>query len=231
MALEIGQDFQQTVGNPTKCNDNIKYWLPIKLEGYSEGHYHWSGDQYFDSNYNVKNINWTTSQPNSYGNEKCAGVTQISGKYFANDISCDSPRCAVCNIPVVNSFYLRGPGPEGLAYQHRKGLTNIIDRKYSLLLELQKNTSQLIFVGQTGLSQITWFLSKKILAVKRYDNADLQPGKKSLNLNYIVQPFGQYPWLHWSFTNVSSMNRKYGVFHTFSMESSKGHLFFPVSSS
>ena len=82
MALEIGQDFQQTVGNPTKCDDNIKYWLPIKLDRYSEGHYHWSGDQYFDSSYNVKNINWTTSQPNSYGNEKCAGVTQISGKYF-----------------------------------------------------------------------------------------------------------------------------------------------------
>ena len=48
MALEIGQDFQQTVGNPTKCDDNIKYWLPIKLDRYSEGHYHWSGDQYFD---------------------------------------------------------------------------------------------------------------------------------------------------------------------------------------
>ena len=110
MELEIGHDLQYTVGDPNSCNTDPKYWIPLKLDSYSNGNYDWSNDVERD----MTNLKWSLSQPNTYGMDKCVGVTEFSGENYANDIDCDSPRCSVCEIPFAQTFYLRGPGPKGL---------------------------------------------------------------------------------------------------------------------
>ena len=203
MALQINQDLQYTLGDSNSCNTDPRYWIPVVLDDYSNGQYNWSNDARKGDSLSVSNLKWSISQPNAYGIEKCVGVKEISGEYYANDIDCDKPLCSVCNIPLAHPFYLRGPGPEGLNFYHRIGIRDFLDRKYSLLLEAQKNSSHLVFGGQTGLSQMTWYPSDKMSIIKRYDNQEITQGKIELEMPYFVDPFGRYKGLNWIFTNVN----------------------------
>ena len=133
-------------------------------------------------------------------------VTEISGKYFANDENCETRACTVCEIPDFSYFYLRGEGPDKLLssqYNQRKDFA-LLDRIYSLLLESQTNTSSLVFEGQTGLSQITWIPSNKIVSIRRYDDKPIISGseKSTLNIDLTRHPFGQYTNMRWVFTRV-----------------------------
>ena len=199
MELEIGHDLQYTVGDPNSCNSDPKYWIPLKLDSYSNGNYDWSNDAVRD----MTNLKWSLSQPNTYGMDKCVGVTEFSGENYANDIDCDSPRCSVCEIPFAQTFYLRGPGPKGLKSFSSGGKLQFYDRKYSLLQDLQTNSSLLVFEGQNGKSQLTWYPSKKQSTIRRYDNKELLPGKKIMYIDYQYQPFGHYTKLNWVWTHVS----------------------------
>ena len=199
MALDISHDFHYTVGDYNSCTDDPKYWIPVKLDRYSKGNYEWSSDVESD----MKKLKWSISQPNTYGMDKCVGVMEFSGENYANDIDCDSPRCSVCAIPFAHTFYLRGPGPKGMNSFNSEDILEFFDRKYSLLQELQTNTSFLVFEGQTGTSQITWYPSKKISTFRRYDNKELLPGKKIMYIDYQYQPFGHYTKLNWVWTHVS----------------------------
>ena len=202
MALEIDGNFHHTIGDPSLCNSDPNYWIPVKLNHYSNGQYHWYSDTGLEEK-NIDIIQWSTSQPNEQGFAECVGLTNISGQYYANDIDCDYPRCTVCKVPSAHTFYLRGPGPNGLPSLHKRGISNFLDRRYSLLLDLQKNSSYMVFEGQTGLSQISWYPSRKISTVKRYDNLELVNGETTLSMNYYMDPFGTFSSLKWTFTGVS----------------------------
>ena len=207
MAFEFGQDFKFTIGDPTECDQDPTYWIPVVFSNYSKGQYQWSWDidSYNDQN-DLSIINWSNSQPNEYGIGKCVGLAMISGKYYANDISCGQPRCSVCRVPVVHSYYFRGPGLENMlaSYNHPE-IPNFLDREYSLLLDQQRNSSKLVFEGQTGLSQIIWYPNKKTNVIKRYDNKDIMPNQKTFNISYNMDPFGHFLGSKWIFTHVRSV--------------------------
>ena len=201
MALDISQK-QFSVGDTTGCNR--KYWQPIKLDNYSNDQYFWSGDTHEDVENYINNLNWMNSMPNAYGTEECLDVTELSGNYYANDVECEVTRCSICSVPAVNSFYLRGPGLEGIDRWHRLGLRNFLDHKYSLSLELQENSSHLVFEGENGLSKITWYPLEKTALIKRYDNKVILDKQKIMKINYHTDPFGYFRSLEWVFTGVSS---------------------------
>ena len=203
MIVDMEKDVQYTLGDKTDCYMDPTYWIPVLLESYSEGTYQWTNDANFELE-EIERIKWFKSQPNTYGIQKCVGVTDVSGTYYANDVGCLQPRCSVCEIPYVHSFYLRGPG--------QKGVIKGIDREYSLMFELQTNSSHFVLEGQTGLSQITWDPSKKSSIVRTYDNKDIFNGDKTISINYRNDPLGRFSKLKWTFTSVSSCN----IYHTFS---------------
>ena len=159
MSLDI--DFHHSLGNSTSCDilqPPLKYWVPVVLKNSSDGIYQWSSDTYPKNGELPPELNWETTQPNSYGIDKCVYVTEFSGKYLANDDNCESRACTVCEIPDFNYFYLRGEGPEILLSSQYKQTQDfdLLDRIYSIHLESQTNASSLVFEGQNGLSQITW---------------------------------------------------------------------------
>ena len=203
MGVDVSQD-HLIAGIASDCGG--KYWQPIKLENYSNGNYHCSGDTQVDIENYIKNLKWMTPRPNTYGIEKCLVISNISGKFYANDNDCDSKRCSICTVPVAHSFYLRGPGPKGIDRWHRLGLRNFLDREYSLPLELQHNSSRLVFEGQNGLSQIIWYPTKKNALIKRYDDKYILDRQKTLTFKYNTDPFGHFRSLEWVLTGVSCLS-------------------------
>ena len=200
MTFNIGHDFQHTLGDPMDCPPDPTYWIPVVLGGYSlNGKYNWIKDAHEGIDWSVEDIKWLRSQPQGQGTAQCVGVSEVSGTFYANDIRCYIERCSVCTIPVVHQLYLRGPGP--------KDMTIDLDSNYYLFLEMQRNMSKLVFEGQNGLSQITWHPSEKKSSIKRYDNKEILKKKTRLEMNLDLEigythPFGHFPELRWTFTNV-----------------------------
>ena len=90
------------------------------------------------------------------------------------------------------------------SYNHPE-IPNFLDREYSLLLDQQRNSSKLVFEGQTGLSQIIWYPNKKTNVIKRYDDRDIMPNQKTFNISYHMDPFGHFLGSKWIFTVVRSV--------------------------
>ena len=119
MTSDVYEKFHHTIGESTYCDaraTDLKYWIPITLKNYSGGEYHWSSHADLDKKFEIKELNWATSQPNAYGIDKCVGMIDIAGKYFANDDDCERLACSLCKIPDISLFYLRGEGPEDLLF-------------------------------------------------------------------------------------------------------------------
>ena len=214
MTLDVGQKFHQTFGDSTYCETHatdLKYWIPVKLKNYSDGVYKWSSDTYLDNNIGINELRWARSQPNAFGIDKCVGMIEISGKYFANDDDCERLACSLCKIPVISLFYLRGEGPENLLFSRYNQVNEptLLDRVYFLFFESQTDDSKLVFEGKTGLSKISWIPSQKVASIKRYDSKPiLQGGKSTLNISYLMtDPFGKHRGLRWTFTRVKSTSK------------------------
>ena len=207
MASDIYENFHHTIGESTYCDahaTDLKYWIPITLNNYSDGEYHWSSHADLDNKFDIKELNWATSQPNAYGIDNCVGMIDIAGKLFANDDDCERLACSLCKISDISKFYLRGEGPENLLFSryNKEKHPTLLDRVYFLFLESQ--TDNLVFDGQTGLSKITWIPSTKIVSIKRYDSKPiLFGGKTTLNISYLRSAFGHHPGLRWKFTRVN----------------------------
>ena len=209
MTQDISQKFHHSFGDSSYCKTHatdLKYWIPVTLKNYFDGVYKWSSDTYFDNDSGVDKLSWARSQPNALGIDKCVGLIEISGKYFANDDDCKRLACSLCKMPGITLFYLRGEGPKNLLFSRYKHVNEpmLLDKVYFLFLESQTDDSNLVFEGKTGLSKITWIPSKKIASIKRYDSKPiLVGGQSTVNISYLISdPLGHQPDLGWTFTRV-----------------------------
>ena len=138
------------IGDPLICNKflntHLFTWVPAILERFTpEGNYHWVDDRPSKKRETVEAPSWAKSQPNGQGNDKCIGKVHDSGKSTWMDVTCITPRCFFCSMPIVQTYYLRG-----------------LDTKFSfnhvhhLSIFMQNNASKIIFEGQ-GFSRVIWY--------------------------------------------------------------------------
>ena len=206
LSMDVSQEFlpKYTFGDPAICSGRTKFWLPIVLDGYFPSEewgrkkkYRWLSDQQNGKEISLSEQKWARSQPNGYGSQNCVGAMETSqDEYFWNDVGCSTKLCSVCTIPVVQTYYLRGPGPN-------KHISDHIDRKYSLLMELQDDDQNVVFEGQGGKSQITVYSENEAIKtiLKRYDNKSIKG--VGTTIEYHGNPFGIISEMQWKFTRVS----------------------------
>ena len=64
MASDIYENFHHTIGESTYCDahaTDLKYWIPITLNNYSDGEYHWSSHADLDNKFDIKELNYILS--------------------------------------------------------------------------------------------------------------------------------------------------------------------------
>ena len=196
MIMAVGKDFDHSIGDPSLCKASHAWggkqvvWIPVTLDSKSKE----TANQWI---YNKKPLKkhqqkWAKSQPNGYGAQQCVAVWQVpNGTHVWYDADCLDKYCSICAIPAVQTFYLRG--------SVTNGISNDIDQKYSLLMEMQNSIPKLVFEGQRGLSQIAWFPIKEEMVIYRYDDKE---GQHSVRLQGNPFGFGLNDKRDWIFTNV-----------------------------
>ena len=202
MALDFGRTFFHTIGDPNLCSGHPKFWIPV-VQGkympsiqwwqYPSTRYQWLEDGSVKKEIDFNFQNWGRSQPNGNGTQHCVGVFDYQeGKHFWDDVSCDTKHCFVCTTPKVQTYYLRGPG--------NNGISKDLDRKYSLMMDFQPAELKVTFEGLGGVSQIVWDTREHKSYIKRYDNKSIQ--KEKTQLEFEKSPFGHQKNLNWMFTKV-----------------------------
>ena len=210
VTMAVNEDLDQEVGNPSLCEAPPAWggkqvvWLPVVLDSIEGGANQWRTDSSTTSKTPLRKDEqkWAISQPNGLGIQQCVSLWQThNGSRVWYDVDCHDQYCSICAIPALQTYYLRGSGMGGIKFP------SDIDRKYSLLMEMQRNTHKLVFEGQHGLSQISWFPIKKETLIKRYDNQEILPGQYA-TLQLEGNPFGfnldntRNIDRDWIFTNV-----------------------------
>ena len=196
MALDFNSTFLHKIGDPNLCSESTKFWIPVVRGEYmpSTQKYQWLKDGSTKTEIDFHHQNWGRSQPNGNGTQYCVGVFEDhEGKHFWDDLTCDHNHCFVCTTPKVQTYYLRGPG--------KNGISKDLDRKYSLMIDMQQpDELKITFEGQGGVSQIVWDTREHKSYIKRYDNVSIQ--KEKTKLEFEKSPFGHQKNLNWMFTKV-----------------------------
>ena len=199
MPLNITTYLQYNIGDPELCKvvGVRKFWLPV-IQGNpirdTIWKYHWIDDRPASNKRVIESPNWMQSEPNGLQIERCVDAFEVSD--YWNDESCLSLRCSVCRMPIVQTYYLRGP-------RH-------FDQVYSLLLNMQKKPSKIVFEGE-GTSTVVWYPLKEKTILLSY--------KTNFTITFFKHPFGllQQQGLlknRWMFTNVSYLYKKLFVLLT-----------------
>ena len=196
MSLETQPYIQHIIGDAEKNCSLNRFWMPILLESYSiDKKYSWINDQKSSNRNHIaieKIGNWSVTQPNGLGLQKCVEKRLIDGKYLLLDINCKKKYCSVCNMPAAQTYYLRG--------HYDNNNDEDIDQHYYLSLELNGDREKLSFEGKHS-AKIIWYPLKKItvLAIKKENALQIVE-------TYDQNPFGKLTGSKtmWSFTNVRS---------------------------
>ena len=189
MTLQFGREFRYTIGNPNKCkhhyHDMNIFWLPIKQAGQDKNEeYLWVDDRSKSKGVAIKELKWAKGEPNGLDIEQC--VDLYSGWDQWNDQFCSAMRCSTCNMPIVQTYHLRGPGS--------------FDRVYSLLLNMQSSFTEIVFEGE-GTSKVVWYPLEEKTAISNY--------KTNTTIEFSKDPFGVLQSEEdgsknkWKFSNVS----------------------------
>ena len=150
-----------TLGQPSTCykyaGERLIVWTPVVLESYSpkEG-YKWLDDRTSSRGKDIEALHWANSQPNGLGSEKCMAMVEQFGKPAWVDATCQVPRCSICSIPYVQTYYLRG-------------LSQKYGHEYYLSMIMNRNATKVVFEGD-GSSQIIWYPLEKKSVVKSFNN-------------------------------------------------------------
>ena len=196
MSLETQPDVQHVIGDAERNCSLNRFWMPILLESYSiDKKYSWINDQKSSNRNHIaieKIGNWSVTQPNGLGLQKCVEKRLIDGRYLLLDINCKKKYCSVCNMPAAQTYYLRG--------HYDNNNDEDIDQHYYLSLELNGDREKLSFEGKHS-AKIIWYPLKKItvLAIKKENALQIVE-------TYDQNPFGKLTGSEtmWSFTNVRS---------------------------
>ena len=144
----------------------------------------------------ITDAKWYPGQPNGLHFQPCVAVSsrQTGDPKQWCDLECRYPRCSVCQMPVVQTYLLRGP--------------THFDQVYALSLDMQLNGTYLLFEG-TGTSRIVWHIFEEKTELMNYKlNISLTYAQRPfglLSLPLNNEPHGQHKWL---FTNVRSVRLK-----------------------
>ena len=196
MSLEV-ENRKYILGNEEKCfrGGNLSYlWVPVvqgqsKIQPSCNGdEYEWLDDRQAKNRKVINTTKWERSQPNGLQFEPCVVAHETaSGSYLWRDNSCISSRCFVCQVPVLQTYYLRGlPGAYGF------------DQKYSLAWNLQQSTETITFEGHgSGRAMLYPFEAKM----------EISNLKKNVSKTFEQNQFGiiQTQGMKWVFTNVSGL--------------------------
>ena len=150
--MAVNEDLDYEVGNPSLCEAPPAWggkqvvWLPVVMDS-KGGANQWRMDSFISKIPLKKDQQkWAISQPNGNGIQQCASSWQThNGSHIWYDVDCLDQYCSICAIPALQTYYLRGSGMKGINFP------SDMDRKYSLLMEMQRNKHKVVFEGQRGL--------------------------------------------------------------------------------
>ena len=185
MPMDFEENIRYIIGDPDKCKivGLNKLWVPVRqgnLIDEDYGVYQWFDDRASSNQSIIQSPNWKQSEPNGLQIEQC--VDAFGDSKYWNDESCSSKRCSVCRMPVVQTYYLRGP--------------RIFDQVYSLLFNMQRTNSKIVFEGE-GTSVIIWYPDEGQTQIKNY--------KMNYSVTFHKNPFG-------ILQNENSPSRKTWIF-------------------
>ena len=213
MSMNPNEDIGYIIGDTENClkGGTVKeFWMPVVQGSLVEDQYLWLDDR---EGYNITtpmtSLNWKKSEPNGLHAEPCVSALLLDGEYLWNDDRCHTPKCSICDMPVIQTFRLRGP--------------NLFDHEYLLSLDMQKNSSSIRFEGVES-SWIIWdpLEEKTKIMDIRYDYSthfDKNPfGLIKPKTSISPKEFNPHQWV---FTNVSSkessFNQTIMSVHVFSL--------------
>ena len=167
-SLIIGKTLLQHTSNPSKIDKEEYNWIPIKLEKYDpETGYQWLDDRPSSCGGAVMNPKWGKAQPNALGINRCAQAVQWLDGEFWDDTDCDETHWSICNVPITQTYLLRG---HKMINQTDKTRYHF-DHVYTLSLEMQLVPSEVVFEGQ-GQNQIIWYPLRRKTQIRNHDNWD-----------------------------------------------------------
>ena len=191
MPLEFQHEFPYTIGNSEKCKHLDKhydvdvFWLPIKQRvQYENGEDQWVDDRQQSKEAVIQEPKWGKGEPNGFDFQQCV---QAIGQWDQwTDQFCTVLTCSACNMPIVQTYRLRGP--------------QLFDQVYSLLLNMQSSDTEIVFEGE-GTSKIVWYPLEEKTVISNY--------KTNKTIEFRKDPFGILQSKEgvstnkWKFTNVS----------------------------
>ena len=157
-------------GNSSVCylEGDMKYfWIPVIQEGKRSevGQYSWVDDRSNTNSSETLNLGWHTGQPNGLDFQQCVHKSEKEKWY---DVECEKKSCSVCNVPVAQTYRLRG--------QH------LFDQEYILSFDMQQShISQLVFEGY-GPNRIVWDLFSS--------KTDILDKEEGISRSFNQTPFG-----------------------------------------
>ena len=155
--------------------------MPIRQGPLKDEKYLWVDDRYKSKETVIQIQKWQEYEPNGLEFEKCVDAI-TDGKHDQwNDNRCNDLRCSVCNMPRVQTFYLRGNDFDD-------------DHEYILSMDTQDHSSRIRFEGQK-LSYIYWHVLHGTTEIRHFYNETYKRQFKQM-------PFGQLKPSSSKFTNV-----------------------------
>ena len=157
------------LGNSSVCywRDMKYFWIPVIQEGKRSevGQYSWVDDRSNTNSSETLNPEWQTGQPNGLDFQQCVHKSEKEKWY---DVECEMKSCSVCNVPVAQTYRLRGQHP--------------FDQEYILSFDMQqKHTSQVVFEGY-GPNRIVWDLFSS--------KTDILDKEEGISRSFNQTPFG-----------------------------------------
>ena len=184
------------IGDPENCKNTntatVKvFWMPVVQGNMINGQYQWLDNRRGFNDTPMTGLKWKRSEPNGLHTEPCVTAWLLDGEYLWNDESCHPLKCSICDMPVIQTYWLRGP--------------DLFDHKYLFSLDSQENSSKIRFEGVES-SWIIWTPLK--------GHTQIMDMRYNYSTNFDHNPFGltkpqksisQKDCHQWVFTNVSSL--------------------------
>ena len=180
------------LGDAENCfvNNEERFWIPVIQGETKASQYLWVHDRPGFSKKVILNQTWHVGHPTGLLFQQCVS-TSDEGEWY--DVECETElKCSVCNVPVVQTYQLRG--------------NTTFDMEYFLSFEMQQSTRVITFEGHES-SRIFWYpLEAKTEIIDQKQNLSRTFNQNPFGLlgsKDAVIKFGYTDEL--TFTNVSSL--------------------------
>ena len=163
------------IGDPEICkNTNTRFvkvfWMPVVQGNMVNGQYQQLDNRRGFNDTPMTGLKWKRSEPNGLHTEPCVTAWLLDGEYLWNDESCHPLKCSICDMPVIQTYWLRGP--------------DLFDHKYLFSLDSQENSSNIRFEGVES-SWIIWTPLK--------GHTQIMDMRYNYSTNFDHNPFGLTP--------------------------------------